>query len=419
MSGKIIAVSLPGMFEFINAAIVSFYGTLFAVIWIILPVFLAAVFWTLRLYQKRIEFISKIKWDILELRPPRDIIKTPKSMEQIFSTFYGIYSGAPKWHEKYLDGQIDLWLSLEMVGRGGGTRFYVRCPSKFRNLVESAIYAQYPDVEITEAQDYVEEMPAVLPNEIWDLWGSGFTLAKNNAYPIKTYPYFEEVKEEKRVDPISVVAETMSKLKDDEMIWIQLLISPTGAPSGNDLKKECDDEIKKIVDSTREEKTTGETISLGMWKLTPSQQDIIKSIGAKASKLPFQFSLRTIYIDKKNAFTMSNVAALRASFQLFNTSDMNSLKGDKLSTSYSKIWGRIFPWYKTFQVNSKKRKIYDYYRKRRFGYSGRLVSESLPILNTEELATLFHFPAGVVKAAKLQTTYSRKGEPPVNLPIES
>ena len=46
---------------------------------------------------------------------------------------------------------------------------------------------------------------------------------KDSAYPIKTYPYFEEVKEEKRVDPISTVAETMSKLKDDEMIWIQLL----------------------------------------------------------------------------------------------------------------------------------------------------------------------------------------------------
>lgn len=407
------------MFEFINAAVASFYGTLLTVIWLMLPVFLLAVFWTLRLYQKRIEFISKVKWNLLELRPPRDIIKTPKSMEQIFAAFYGIYSGGIKWYDKYLDGKVDLWISLEIVGRGGGTRFYVRCPSQFRNLVESAIYAQYSDVEITEATDYVEEMPSVLPNETWDLWGSGLTLAKNSAYPIKTYPYFEEVKEEKRVDPISTVAETMSKLKDDEMIWIQLLVSPTGAPTGNDLKKECDGEIKKIVDSTREEKGEGEKISLGMWKLTPGQQDVIKAIGNKASKLPFQFSLRTIYIDKKNAFTMPNVAALRASFQLFNTSDMNALKGDKLSTSYSKFWGRVFPWYKKFKINSKKRKIYDYYRKRRFGYSGRLVSESLPILNTEELATLFHFPAGVVKAAKLQTTYSRKGEPPVNLPIES
>lgn len=406
------------MFEFINAAIASFYGTLLTVLWLVLPVFLAAVFWTLRLYQKRIEFISKVKWEILELRPPRDIIKTPKSMEQIFAAFYGIYSGEIKLHDKYLDGKVNLWISLEMVGRGGGTRFYVRCPGQFRNLVESAIYAQYPDVEITEAPDYVEEMPVILPNETWDLWGSGFVLAESSAYPIKTYPYFEEVKEEKRIDPISTIAETMSKLKDDEMIWIQLLISPAGVLTGNDLKKECAEEIKKIVDSTREEKGEGDRISLGMWKLTPSQQDIIKAIGNKASKLSFQICLRTIYIDKRNAFTMSNVAALRASFQLFNTSDMNSLKGDKLITSYNKIWGRFFPWYKKFQINSKKRKIYDYYRKRRFGYSGRLVSETLSILNTEELATLFHFPAGVVKAAKLQTTYSRKGEPPVNLPIE-
>ncbi len=406
------------MFEFINAAVGSFFQTLLAVVWIVLPIFLFALFWTLRLYQKRIEFLSKVKWVMLELKPPKDLIKTPKSMEQVFSSFYGIYSGGIKWHEKYLDGKVDLWMSLEMVGRGGGTHFYLRCPAQFRNLAEAAIYAQYPDVEIVETQDYTEEMPEVLPNEIWDLWGGGFTLAKNSAYPIKTYPYFEEVKEEKRIDPISNIAEAMSKLKDDEMIWIQLLVSPTGAQTGSDLKKECEDEIKKIVDSTREPKGEGETISLGMWKLTPAQQDVIKAIGNKGTKMPFQFSLRAIYIDKKNEFTMSNVAALRSAFQLFNTSDLNALKGDKLSTSYGKFLGRILPWYKQFQINSKKRRIYDYYRKRKFGYSGRLVSEALPILNTEELATLFHFPAGVVKAAKLQTIYSRKGEPPVNLPIE-
>jgi len=69
-------------------------------------------------------------------------------------------------------------------------------------------------------------------------------------------------------------------------------------------------------------------------------------------------------------------------------------------------------------ILSKKRKLFDYYRKRRFGYSGKLIEEKLPVLNIEELATIFHFPAGVVRAPKLQTVYSRKGEPPVNLPIE-
>jgi hypothetical protein len=405
------------MFELINAALGSFYNTLITVAWIILPVFLAAVFWTLRLYQKRMEFISKIDWIILEINPPKDLVKTPKAMEQVFSALYGIYSFGIKAHDKYLDGKVDLWLSLEMMGRGGGIHFYVRCAKQHRNLVESAIYAQYPDAEITETFDYVDEMPSVLPNETWDLWGTGFTFAADSAYPIRTYPYFEEVKEEKRIDPISTISEAMSKLKDDEMIWIQLLISPIGPQTGEDFKKEGDKTIQKIVDSTREPKGSAETISLGMWKLTPSQQDVIKAIGAKVSKLAFHTCLRFVYIDKKNEFTMSNVSSVMSSFQLYNTRDMNAFRPDKLVTAYSEWWGRLFPWYKKYVIASKKRKLFDYYRKRRFGYSGKMFEEKLPTLNTEELATIFHFPAGIVKAPKLQTIYSRKGEPPVNLPI--
>jgi hypothetical protein len=404
------------MFNFINAAVGSFYNTLITVVWIILPVFLGAVFWTLRLYQKRIEFMNKIKWVMLEMNVPKDNIKTPKSMEQIFAALYGIYSFAISWQDKYLDGKVTEWVSLEMMGRGGGIHFYARIPETRRSLFESAVYAQYPEAEIHEAVDYVDEMPSVLPNDIWDLWGTGFVLNKDSAFPIRTYPSFEEVKEEKRVDPIANISEVMSKLKDDEMIWIQLLISPTGAPTGNDLKKMGDEQIKKIF----EEKQKGATEEVpipGMFRLTAPEQDVIKAMGQKIAKLAFQFSLRFVYIDKKNAFDMANAGAVLSSFQQFNTVDMNGFKTDKLKPGYSKFFGRLFPEYKKYIVNSKKRKLYDFYRKRRFGNSGKLMNEELPILNIEELATIYHFPTSVIRAPKLQTIYSRKGEPPVNLPI--
>ncbi len=44
-------------------------------------------------------------------------------------------------------------------------------------------------------------------------------------------------------------------------------------------------------------------------------------------------------------------------------------------------------------------------------------SESRPlILNTEELATLYHFPSGI-ETPGFTTIASRKAEPPANLPI--
>lgn len=405
------------MFDFINAASVSFYNTLFTVVWIMLPVFLAALFWTLRLYAKRIEFMNKMKWVMLEMKVPKDNIKTPKSMEQIFAAIYSIYAGKVSWHEKYLDGKINEWVSLEMMGRGGGIHFYARVPQNRRNMFESAVYAQYPEAEISEAPDYVEEMPIVLPNNTWDLTGSGYILAKDSAYPIRTYPSFEEVKEEKRVDPLANIAEVMSKLKDDEMIWIQLLISPAGAPSGTDLKKMGDDLIKKIFEEKQKGASPEGVAIPSMLRLTAPEMDVVKAVGQKIAKLSFQISLRFIYIDKKDAFDMPNAGAVMSSFNQFNTVDMNGFKPDKLRPGYSKFLGRIFPGYKKYIINSKKRRLYDYYRKRKFGYSGRLLDEELPILNIEELATIYHFPAGVVRAPKLQTIYSRRGEPPVNLPI--
>ena len=56
-------------------------------------------------------------------------------------------------------------------------------------MIESAIYSQYPDIEIVEAEDYVDALPSVLPNKVYDLWGNNFILAKPNAYPIQTYPF--------------------------------------------------------------------------------------------------------------------------------------------------------------------------------------------------------------------------------------
>lgn len=395
------------------------------VIWILAPIFLVAVFWKLRLVHRRSRFLAKVEWDILEIRIPRDIIKTPKSMEQIFSSLYGTYSFGIKPLDKYLDGKVDLWVSFEMAGRGGGISFYVRTPKQFRNLVESAIYSQYPEAEISPTSDYTEELPRMIPNEIYDIWGTGYTLAKESPYPIRTYEYFEEVRDEKRIDPLSTIFEAMSKLKEDEMIWIQLLVSPTGAATGNDLKKKSEEAVKKIIKErsvAKKEETKGdekkETVSLGMFALTPGDQNVIKAIENKSSKLPFQFTLRFVYIDRKDAFSPLNVAAVSGSFQQFNTQNLNSLKGDETKTSFGGWKGRFFPWYKKIKVLEKKRKIYDAYVNRKFGASGRLANEDLPILNTEELATIFHFPALVVKAPKLRPVHSRKGEPPVNLPME-
>ncbi|GAI18321.1 unnamed protein product, partial [marine sediment metagenome] len=67
----------------------------------------------------------------------------------------------------------------------------IRIPEKNRDSAESAIYSQYPEAEISIADDYTKYIPQDIPNKDWDLWGSDYKLLKENPYPIKTYLKFE------------------------------------------------------------------------------------------------------------------------------------------------------------------------------------------------------------------------------------
>ena len=98
-------------------------------------------------------------------------------------------------------------------------------------MVQSQIYAQYPDSEITEvAEDYVNLLSASLPDDTNDLFGSEIILSKEDYYPIRTYPEFEEKSSGpdyvKRIDPLASLAEVLSSLEVGEFIGCNYLLGP-------------------------------------------------------------------------------------------------------------------------------------------------------------------------------------------------
>ena len=207
-----------------------FYSLFFSLSWVIIPAVLIYLLPKVWLYFVRTRFVRSIKWVLLEIRVPKEILKTPKAMEQIFSAIYAMYSYGFTRLQKWIEGQVELWTSCEIVGHAGGTHFYIRIPLGQRNLLEAAIYSQYPDAEIREVEDYVNELPPALPNQNYDVFGFEFILVKPDPYPIKTYAYFESITEaqieEKRIDPIAAITEISANLKEDERVWIQILCRP-------------------------------------------------------------------------------------------------------------------------------------------------------------------------------------------------
>jgi hypothetical protein len=400
--------------------IFSVSDALLAVLWVAVPVFFIALFWRLRLIHKRQEFLAKQKWDMLEVRIPREIVKRPKAMEQVFAAMYGIYSYGINWQKKYLDGTVDLWMSFEIAAKGGGIGFFIRVPNQWRNLVESSIYGQYPEAEVIETEDYTQELPSTLPDERFDLFGTAFKLAKDSPYPIKTYTAFDEFELDdlKRIDPLSAIFEAMSKLKGEERIWLQCIISPTGAATGYDIQKEGAELAKKIVEENT--KVEGEEGKVTRKPLTHGMQEVIKGIENKISKHVFQVTIRYMYVAPKDQFNGQNNPAILGSLQQFNTQNMNSLSPDSSTMTIQGGWiARFFPKYKNRKILEKKRILYDSYVSRQFGRTNHISdTEKFPVLSSEELATIYHYPISTVKAPQLQRIHSRRAEPPVNLPVE-
>lgn len=414
--------------------------------WLILPLLAFSLFWNIRLIYIRMRFVNGIKWSFFELKIPENILKTPKAMEQVFSAMASIYSFGLHASQKYIDGKVEQWASFEIVGHAGGVNFYVRIPSNFRNLLESAIYSQYSAAELHEVEDYTEHLPAILPDKTYDIWGADLVLARDSYYPIKTYPYFEEAQEEKRIDPISAITEVMSNLKDDESIWLQILISPTGAATGNDWQKEGLAKIDEIAGRKAAAGKKGFISFISQWFknlfwaprehpvwmeekkedsstavkfLHPGEQEIVKAISNKISKFGYETVIRFIYIDKRDSFTSANVSAVLGAFHQYRLENMNLFRPYKKTITLKSGWiAKFFPKYKKTVEFSRKRKLFDGYVSRRFGVHNHTRPEKFSILNVEELATIYHVPTMMVEAPRLQKLEAKKAGPPAELPIE-
>ena len=410
--------------------------------WIIAPVALFFIFKALWLDYVQTKYLNSIKWTFLEISIPKEVQKTPKAMEQIFAGLHGIHA-SPNFIEKWFKGEHQEKFSLEIIGKGGRVHFLIRTPEKFRNLVEAQIYAQYPDAEITDVEDYTAVLPSKIPSKDYDVWGTEFILTKKDAYPIRTYPYFfEEAKEEERIDPMASLSEILSSLSPDEHIWIQVLISPIG----DEWKEEGERLVEKLIgkkvsvtkrgivleeahgwlNAAREtlhelffgplrteetrRKLEEKPLESLMLYLTPGQREVIAAIEKNISKIGFNTLIRFIYWAKADIFSGANKSAVVGAFKQFNTQNLNSFKpNDKVTTNIDYFFKKRREFY-------RKVKLLNQYKKRYFPPRG--FSKRGFVFNTEELATIYHIPGKTVEAPRMPRIEAKKGGPPSGLPME-
>lgn len=454
---------MPSPLTVIFTFLVGLYylgGFLLSLWWIYLPLILFFLVKGLWLKNVRQKFIKNMDWVLLEIKPPAEIKKTPRAMEQFFAGLHGAQR-TPNQKERNLEGQVQEWFSLELVSQNGEIHFFVRTLAMYRNLIEAQIYSQYPEAEIDQVDDYVQSVPADIPNQDYDLWGTELILDKEDAYPIRTYEDFEKglVLEEQRIDPIASLLEVMSKIREGEQIWIQTLIRPVmddWKKTGEQLRdkligrtiEKAPGEFKKEAISWKD--TSREQINLLMagpvegekiaekppinplMLMTQAEKDVFTAIEGNISKIGFEVIIRFIYLAQTAVFAKPNVAAIIGCFKQFNTQHLNSFKPNKKVTT--KIDYQI--QLKKPREIYRKRKVLVAYKKRDFVQHSKVIKylkpfffERLPVLNwffirsqpfvfnIEELATIYHYPGLMVKAPLTPKVEAKKGEPPTGLPI--
>ena len=295
----------------------------------------------------------------------RDFKEAVSIMEQLLSSLKSIQSS--KIYKKLLWQDL---ISLEYVAIKDEISFYIVAPKEYKELLEKQINWFYPDAIVEET---LEEN--IFLNKKYNVSTHLFT-KRSFCYPIKTYQKLES-------DPINNITNALSKLDEDEAAVIQILLKPID----DDWQKESFKFSSKILQWKKED------ASLWLWSLIKWFVDIIlmnkndwennkwwwnstsaltqeraKTVDEKWDKTWYEVNIRIITTWNNRTSVNSNLTNIISSFSQFSYPEFN------------KFWST--------HKHSHDRLVNNYI----YRIFSKPFNKDKMILNTEEIASLFHFP---------------------------
>ena len=295
-------------------------------------------------------------------------------------------------------------LSLEIVAQNKLIYFYVVVPQYLVQFFEQQIQAQYPHAQVEQTEDY-----NIFSNKAF-VNGAVLKLVNPDIFPIKTFRKMES-------DPLSAITNSLSKLESEEGAVIQISMRPVnskwhsqGRAVVSDVMsgKKMNDALRKVASKTWYDKIgSGVLKSTSVLSSSSSEKENQNSISPQPQLSAFdQESIRSIEEKSSKAGVETNVrVVVSANSQITSQSNLENILNS-------------FAQYNIYEYGNG-------FKKAKIKNTDKIVSEFIHrsfnsansfVLNTEELASLYHFPLSSTATPNIAWLGARKASAPVNIP---
>lgn len=323
-------------------------------------------------------------------RDERDLTEEVLSEAQVMYNI--IASTATKGFKNKIYGQRHI--SFEIVAKGGLVHYYAVVPIVLVDVIKQAIAAAYPSARLEEVSEHNIFSQA---GKMSGVIGGEFTLKKKYVYPIAT---FQDTKR----DAARAMLNALSAATREDGVAIQFLMRP----ASEGWVRSSVDAAKKIKDDKGKNKGLGVGGAKGMaellWKppeagdekkpeerqLTSLEEETVKAIEEKTRYPGYEVLIRVVVSSNTTEHSQGLLKNIVAAFSLFDSPSNNGFKFtiardiEELVTSF--IF-RFFP--QTVNYN---------------------------ILNSVELATIFHLPSqNSIPTSKVQRQMSKQVDGPTDI----
>jgi hypothetical protein len=316
-------------------------------------------------------------------RPEKELIGI---MEQLYGSFTNIH--AKGWN-KFIYGEPYLGLEIAVRHVGQDIQFYMAVPRSIEDIFEKQLHGLYPEAQIEPTKDYSVFHPGGVA------LGAYLTQKNDSILPIKTYQKLES-------DPLSEILAGLSKINQTgEGAALQILFKPSHQDGQRAFAEKVVRQMQQgyqLKDAVYRAKhppkdlTPEEQAKQQPKVVTPFEEEVIKSIQAKAGKPWFDANIRLVVSAESEPRANQLLDILSGSLAQFSTTDQNAFSLNKMS-------GRAL-------------------RSLLFNFSFRMFDEKQKVLlSSEEMASLYHFPVSATSAGVKFLT-SKSAQPPLNLPTQ-